>query len=337
MIGNVRLKDIAEKAGVSIVTVSNALSGKKGVGKELRAKIIALANDMGMDFSNYRMKNTTDAMIGVLIPERLVSIGSSFYWELYQNTATAASKKHVFTTLELLNPNMCDTMQLPQIVSSGKADALIIIGKIDDEYLKKILQRVEAPVVLLDFYDGKYNCDAVLSCNYFGMYKATYYLISHGHKDIGFIGLTDRSNNIRERYLGYRKAMEEFDFPIRPQWVISDRDTLTQRPELELPEVLPTAFACSSDYAAGCLFERLMRRGLRVPEDISITGYDNYLYGNPFADDLTTYNVDMKTMGEKAVSTALDRIQHGFDQPRVLFIDSYMIERRSVKTLLLNR
>ena len=333
----VRLKDIANAVGVSIVTVSNALSGKKGVGKELRGKIVNQAKEMGMDLTTYRIKSAENAMIGVLISENLVSIGSSFYWELYQNAATAASEQHSFTTLELLGKEQIRNMTVPQVVSGGKVDALIIIGKIGEEYLKTILATAGVPIVLLDFYDAQYNCDAVLSCNYFGMYKSTCYLINHGHKDIGFIGSMDNSNNIRERYLGYRKAMEEYGFSINQDWVLYNRDSVTEAQKIVLPKTLPTAFACSSDYAAGRLYSNLKAHGLKVPEDISITGYDNYLYGNSFADDLTTYNVDMKAMGDNAVRLIQYRLQYGFDKPKAIFVDSYVVERQSVKSLFRNQ
>ena len=102
---------------------------------------------------------------------------------------------------------------------------------------------------------------------------------------------------------------------------------------IELPERMPTAFACNSDLTAGYIFDRLTEKGYHVPDDISIAGYDNYLYGHPFAGEITTYNVDMVKMANAAVDILLKKCKKENRHQGVRYIDSDIIERSSVKNI----
>ena len=109
--GKVRLADIAQKVGISLVSVSNALSGKPGISEEKRQEIIDVATKMGYDFSKYE-KNINDIkgkQIGVLVPQKFLEVDHSFYWELYQNLVCEISKKESFAVLEILPNEMIES------------------------------------------------------------------------------------------------------------------------------------------------------------------------------------------------------------------------------------
>ena len=326
----VRLKDIADALGVSIVTASNALSGKKGVSDSMRQKIVGKAKELGYDADKYNTEAERSPSFGVIVSGRYISVGTSFYWELYQKTAYAASKKHSFTMLEIVTYE--DEVQCvpPQMLSSDEIEGIIVIGRMDGAYMKKIVAGSVVPVVLLDFYNPSFGCDAVLSGNYLGMYKATKYLIDHGHKEIGFVGTIELSDNIRDRYFGYLKAMKENSLAVREEWILPDRDLVTMHGEVRLPEDLPTAFACSSDYTAGLLYDALMKKGLEIPRDISCVGYDDYLYGHPLTGKLTTYRADTEKMAELAVSILKKKVRNGESYRGAHYVDGPVIERSSV-------
>ena len=172
-----------------------------------------------------------------------------------------------------------------------------------------------------------------MSKYYVGMYKITRYLLDRGHHDIAFVGNVKANENILDRYYGYRKALMEAGIRVRKEWVLPDRDVEEGRAMIILPENMPTAFACNSDWAAGLLYEALAGKGYRIPEDVSIVGYDNYLYGNTFAERLTTYNVDMKQMALQAVKLLKGNIRGDEKRWGTRYVDSVVIERSSVKTL----
>ena len=173
MAKTVKLADIAAIVNVSTVTVSKALSDQKGVSEEMRARIKQLAKEMGYQTptaarlsSNKRTYN-----IGVLISEIYFDQTQSFYWQMYQSVATKAVSKECFTLLEVLSMQNEKEMILPKILQEEKIDGLIIIGMLSSDYLSLIERNIKVPYICLDFYDRKHEFDAVITDNFYGMYK----------------------------------------------------------------------------------------------------------------------------------------------------------------------
>lgn len=328
-----KLKDIAEALGVSVVTVSNALAGKKGVSDAVRQEILEKAKELGYNVSKYEVKKTGNYTIGVIVSESYLGVGTSFYWDMYQQVAYAAAKKSCFTMFEILEKNAAEPRKLPEVLTKGEIDGLLVIGWVEHSYIKRVIKVSRVPIVLLDFYHPDFSCDAVMSNNYMGMYKVTRYLLERGHREIAFVGSVNSNDNIMDRYFGYRKALEEWKIPFRQDWILEDRDVKNLEIRVQLPETMPTAFVCNSDFSASFLYDLLYEKGYRVPEDISIVGYDNYLYGHHFADEITTYNVDVKKMAKTAVSLLLKKIGKSDKYQGVRYLDSVIVERSSVKTL----
>lgn len=187
---------------------------------------------------------------------------------------------------------------------SGKADALIILGQPSKAYLRMICEQT-LPVVFLDFYDERSGISCVVGDNAYGCYRLTAHLIRNGHRDIGFVGNPMVTSSIMDRYLGYYRAMMMNNLPVRPEWVIPDRDETGRLSEIVLPEELPTALVCNCDLVARQVVQLLRSRGLRVPEDISVTGFDDFL---PVAGDpsLTTFRVDVASMVQMTVKLVAD-------------------------------
>lgn len=328
----VKLKDIADEIGVSTVTVSNALSGKKGVSDRMRSRIEAVARKMGYNVDRYTRKEEGGFRVGVLVADIYIEVGNSFYWALYQQLAFAASKSQSVTMLEVLDSELQKSKELPKMLQENAVDGMIIIGWLFRPYIENLVKHAGVPIVLLDFAVKGLKCDAVLSSNYTGMYRMVRYLLSKGHRDIAYVGSRFANENIMDRYYGYRKALMENNIRFRKEWVLEDRDLITGEVRISLPENMPTAFACNSDLTASVLYDLLRQRGYRIPEDISIVGYDNYLI-HSFASSLTTYNVDMKRMASIALKLLLGKIRGVEKNYGIRYIDSTIIERSSVKEL----
>ena len=327
----VKLKDIAAALGVSVVTVSNALSGKPGVSETLREEILGKAREIGYNCSRYDKQQ--EVRIGVLVSEKYVTIGASFYWEMYQHVAYAVSKRKSATMIEILE-NGEDEKSLPKMIGERNSDGILVIGWMSHDYIRMLLENIHVPIVLLDFQYPDLPCDAVITANYIGGYKITRYLLERGHRRIGFVGTVRANENIMDRYFGYRKGMAEYGISLRQDWILEDRDIETGGLlHIELPEELPDAFVCNADLSAGLLYDALQEKGLRVPEDVSVIGFDNYLHGHKFAGELTTYNVDMKRMAEKAVKIPFGKIGGNEKRYGVHTVDSVIVERSSVKSV----
>ena len=337
MAKTVRLKDIADRIGVSTVTVSKALSGQKGMSEELREKIHALADDMGyvpsvsrkQDFSN---KSYT---LGVLISENFMSEYSSFYTRMHQQVSQIAMDKGCFTMLEVISGDNEKNKVIPRLVADKKIEGIVVVGRLDHDYLRAIKEESGIPMVYLDFCNHTGDEDAVVSDSYNGAYCLTNYLFDMGHKDIAFVGTLLASGAITDRYLGYTKSLMEHGQPFRGDWIINDRDLNTGAMDsnkyFKLPKEMPTAFFCNCDVAASMLIKKLRENGYRVPEDISVVGYDNYLFPGLCDIKITTYGVDTYEMGRNAVLNLIRKISGERYRQGIMILEGHMIEGESVK------
>ena len=136
----VKLADIAERVGVSTVTVSKALSGQKGVSEEVREKIRSIAEELGYQQPSAARKsqNQKSYNIGILISERFLDKYESFYWQMYQAVATRATAKECFTMLEVIGMSEEENGRMPKLVQERKVDGIIVIGKMMDTYLQHL-------------------------------------------------------------------------------------------------------------------------------------------------------------------------------------------------------
>ncbi len=309
----VKLKDIADKLGVSTVTVSKALSGQKGVGRELRLKIKQLADEMGYIPLSATRETTPEKSysIGVLVSDKYFDQTRSFYWMIYQELATRALNKNCFSMLEVVNEADEKACVVPKLIESNRIDGLVIIGLMRSSYLKMISEKTTLPVVYLDFYEKGSSCDSVISDNFYGMYRLTDHLCSLGHKKIAYVGTLFSTNSITDRYCGYCKALLENGIPIREDYVIDDRflDRGSRAGfSYTLPEDMPEAFVCNCDVTAIEIIDILNRKGYRVPEDISVVGFDGYAYSNTENIELTTYAVDMRELARRAIKILIRKM-----------------------------
>ncbi len=307
---NVKLGDIAKALDVSIVTVSNALQGKKGVSQALREKIQETASAMGYQGKTKERKEQGSYIIGVAVAEKYVKEFPSFYMDLYQRIAAEVQKKGHLTVLEVVTYEK-ETLQEPfEAFAEQKIAGLILIGELKKAYIQAV-RVYGAPVVCVDYYDIYEDIDYIITDGFGGMNEVTEFLLEQGYRDLMFVGTPCATKNITDRYLGYHKALRQAG--IQDAWirVLPDRDFENgdYRIRIELPGKLPEAFVCNCDKTAGILIKKLEEQGIRVPEDVSVAGFDDYKAQLPGDIQLTTYENDEKILAQISVDTLLKRIE----------------------------
>ena len=298
----VRLSDIAEKLGVSTVTVSNALANQRGVSEELRERIKAMATEMGYQAPGSQVASKTAVNIGVLVQERYLGNGSSFYWRLYQELAVACAAHNCLLAFCVLKPDEEKNIEIPVMISDHRVDGLIVMGEISRAYLRKLEKEAGMPMIFLDFYAAEFDVDCVISNNFYGMYTATRHLVKKGHKKIAYVGSVKSNSSIADRYFGYLKAVRQYGLEERADWIVEDRVPGTMEIiEPKLPKV----------------------------------GYDNFLF-MPVCDiAITTYGVDMPEMAKAAAERIIARVK-GLDKGpgRLSIISGNLIDKESVRALI---
>lgn len=332
----VKLADIAEKLNVSAVTVSKALSDQKGVSEEMRAKIKQLADELGYvpPSAGRKAKEQKSYNIGVVIAEQFLDAGESFYWQMYQMVTTKAVSKGCFTMLEVISKQDETELNMPKLVQEQKVDGIVVIGRMNTEYLSALDENTKIPTVYMDFYDETKACDAVISDSFYGMYRMVNYLFEMGHEKIAYVGTLLSTGSITDRYFGYAKSLMEHGQKVREDWIIDDRRIETGKLDrenlLQLPKDMPTAFACNCDFTAHEIIKKLKAAGYRVPEDISVVGYDNYLYPGLSDIAITTYEVDMKEMARRVIHTIVRKISGDNYRKGVFVVEGHPVYKESV-------
>lgn len=336
----VRLADIANEVGVSIVTVSKALSGQKGVGEELRQKIVALADEKGYklpssDTSGKAVRVQAGYKISVIIHEKYLDSRDSFYIKLYQEIVTKAINSGSFVSLQVVSEFAEASRNVSDAIHGVGFDGLIVLGKFTDDYYEQLVKECCIPMVNTDFYREKDNPDSVVSDNFYGAYRMTNYLFEKGHTKIAYVGSVNETDSIMDRFMGYSKSIMQHGMTVRNDWIIPDWEEGGKHrlQEFDLPEEMPTAFFCNNDMTAGSLINQLESMEISVPEDISVVGYDNFIYPGLCDVEITTYEVDLKEMANISMNVLYKKIQGEEYKSGMRIVQGHLIEKESVKSI----
>ena len=209
-----------------------------------------------------------------------------------------------------------------------------MLGGLASEYLKMMKEHYATPTVYLDFYDPYIKEDCVISNSFYGTYALTNYLFEMGHTNIGFVGTVLATKSITDRYLGYMKSLMEHGKSIREDWVLDDRDSDRHNfQKFLIPEEMPTAFVCNCEIIASWIIRELEKAGYRVPEDVSIVGFDDFLYPGLCNVPMTTYAVNMPEMAERSIKLLVTKVTGGETSKGMHLVEGRFIERKSVRAI----
>jgi DNA-binding LacI/PurR family transcriptional regulator len=339
------LRDVAEHADVALSTVSQALNNKPGVAPDMRRRILAAASEVG-----YRPKVTielplaTDTKTIGLLTKRQNGdplIINPFYSYIIAGAERECARHHIslmYANIEVDRQNRA--LAFPAMLVEARVDGVIVVGAFLEETIAHISTRASQNVVLVDAYTSDGNVfDSVLIDNVNGAIQAVSHLIANGHRNIGLIGSQPGSYpSILERRQGYlttlaQHGLEPF-IEDSPLWR-SDAYEATHRLLARAPEIT-AIFACNDEVAIGVL-NALQERGLRVPEDVSLIGFDNIDLVQEVTPALTTMHVDKVLMGVMAVRHLLDRASDPSRTPLKTLVTTQLIERASVRSISVQR
>ncbi len=326
----VRMADIAQALDVSVVTVSKALSGREGVGDEMRRRILALAKEMGYVPLRAKPQEKITAQsgnIGILVADRFFA-DNTFYSSLYRQVLMCCNTHGYSALLDIVSWEAEHDCIVPAMIQGKKVDGLIFMGELHRDYLRTMIKS-GLPYLLLDFYDEAISAQAVTSDNVTGGYRLTRHLLQSGRKDVGFVGSVHATSSIMDRFLGYTKALLEAGQPLRMDWVLEDRDEGGLYLPMERLDPMPQAFLCNCDQVAYNLVAWLKKEGYRVPEDVAVVGYDDHYYAKLSDPQLTTYRVNVEDMGRAAVRQLIARIRGEYTGTENTVISGRFVQRKS--------
>lgn len=312
----IRMEDIARELNISIVSVSNALKNKKGVGEELRQTVKEKAAEMGYRLPESASEKEAETYyIGVMTAERFIREIPSFYMNLYGRIAQLLSCEDSLTLLEIVRTEAKPPKPFGGYFSGMELDGLIFLGELDAEFIREIQKRIKAPAVGIGFYHPGEPMDHIVPDSYHGVQAVTQQLIDQGHRSIGFAGDPAASDGGMDGYMGYCKAMlakglMEYAGPLN----LKETDQST-----DLPENQPTAWIIQgNEYAEG--FLRTLRGAeTEIPENPAADVCKDKKLGPALPDRLIVCGGDM----EQTAKTAAECILYRRDHPDAGYVTRY--------------
>lgn len=313
----VSMQMIADDLHISKNAVSLALSGKKGVSDEVRDAVIRRAQELGYGLKGY--PSIQNSNILVLIPDRVMGYEDNehfhFYHDLLWGVEAAVRKKGCNAVIAKIDSEMEQQGVLPGIFDIPHA-GVIMFGIMEHDYAQKVWA-LDAPLVMLDSYYRDLPCAVAASANLEGAYEAVRHLLNMGHTRIGFIGSSNLTTSQEDRWFGYVKALgEQGLFPAEADYLRISAGLQFTREEIagylaRLEGNLPTAFFCGNDRIALQLYEQLIEMGYRIPQQMSIVGFDDIKLSAAADPALTTMRVDKAGMAKAAVELLLSKAGTG--------------------------
>ena len=309
----VSMKDIAKKCGVSIATVSKALNDYSDIGAEKREEIKKTAKEMGYlpNSSARALKTKRTYNLGILfVDEARSGLAHDYFSSIIESFKVTAEERGYDITF--VNCNMPKQRQSYYEHCRYRGLEGIVIACID--FYKPEVQELimsSLPVVTIDHvFDGR---TSIVSDNVGGMHDLVSHVCSKGHRKIAYIHGLD-SSTTKARLGSFYRTMAEYGLDVPEQYVKQSayRDTETTGRITE--ELLglsdpPTCILCPDDFSAmGCI-NVIREKGLRIPEDISVAGYDGITLARVLEPRLTTLHQDTLTIGRKAAEELIRQVE----------------------------
>ncbi|MDX1994708.1 MAG: LacI family DNA-binding transcriptional regulator [bacterium] len=329
------IMDVARESGVSYATVSRALNGYEFVKPSTREKVLLAAEKLGYVPNNQArsLAGGRSNLIGILAP----ALDNGYIAEIIRGIDEELAKSSYNLILYTTHRHHGKESNYVASIVNGVADGLLLIVPLIPTTYLDALRHQNFPHVLIDQSDFAEKSGVVNATNWQGAYDATQYLLQLGHQRIGFIGGMAELSSAIERLNGYRTALEDAQLPSLDELITVGDFTeaggyaATQK-LLNVPH-RPTAIFASNDLSAFGAMEAIRQHGLRIPDDISVVGFDDIPQASIAHPKLTTVRQPLEQMGRVAVKMLLEQIEDQSRPPRRVTLATRLIVRDSCQSL----
>lgn len=329
------IKDVAEKSNVSVATVSRILNNLGGYSEETRKKVMDVVDEMGYQRNavarNLKIKETHT--IGVLIPR----VSTTYYVEILNGIEDYAHPNGYSVLICNVDADWKRAPEYLRLLSERQVDGIIACSLPPREDLCKMIVESNIPSVLVSALSYRYSLPYVKVDDYQAAYCATCYLIENGHKDIAMIGgLREDPIAGAPRLNGFLQALKDNNISVREDLIkekgFSFNDGVIGMEELLMEKEKFTAIFATCDDAAIGAMSVAHRRGLRIPDDISIIGYDNTNIAEMSYPPLTTLAQPLYEMGQKSFEMLLKKLSSN-EEVESRIMPFKIVERETIKRI----
>ncbi|WP_171014900.1 LacI family DNA-binding transcriptional regulator [Culicoidibacter larvae] len=332
----ITIKDIAKQANVSVTTVSLVMNNKADhISEKTKQKIFQVVEEMDYKPSQVARSLVTSKSktIALIVPD----ISNPFFSEIAKGISDVLYQEGYNLFLSTSYDNIEQELQSITSLAEYSIDGLIIstVNTNDSQY-EAVLSKLNIPLILLDRHSVLKRYTSIGVADKDGGYQATQYLLDKGHKQIACITGNADIRNLQERLAGYREALEQHG--------VAFNEKLVEHAELTIEggymatknilekQAVSAIFACNDLMALG-VYQAALERGLKIPEHLSVVGFDDIPLSKYLNPKLTTMHQPIYQIGTAAANSILAAVIDGKTKPEDIVFDLHLVERDSVSTL----
>lgn len=324
--------DVARASGVSGATVSRVLSGYEFVRESTRSRVLEVVERLGY-IANLQARSLAGGhsqIIGLLVP----NLDNSYVGTIMRGVDRELIHANYDLMLYTSHRHPSKESLYVHTIANGLTDGLLLVAPLVPATYLDALREQNFPYVLIDQADSAENSNVVEATNWQGAYEATCYLSQLGHKRIAFITGAPIVRSAVDRLAGYKAALFDCNIPFREALVVEgDYQQQTgyeaARSLLQNADPPPTAIFAANDLSAFGAMDAVRECGLRIPDDISIIGFDDIPQASLVYPKLTTVRQPLEKMGEVAVKMLLEQIKNQNCPPQHVSLKTELVIRDS--------
>lgn len=310
------IKDVARLSGLSLSTVSLVINKRGYVSRETREKVLKVVNDLSYHptRSARGLASKTSGNLGFILSDYHFSQSEQFYTKIFLGTEFEARNHNYYILLTTVSKTFNAKNEVPRFLLERNVDGVIIAGKVTGKLIDYI-DALGIPIVLVDYDSKKRGHSTVVTDNRTGARMAMEHLLDLGHRSVAFIAGDIEHPSIAERFGGFQDVLHEHNIIPDEQLIVVDQPTLWGSDGAEAIDKilqrgkLPTAvFAANDSMAIGCV-KLLRERGLKIPADVAVVGFDDLEMSSHLEPPLTTVRVLKEEMGKLAVLRLVEMIR----------------------------
>lgn len=337
----ITIQDVAKELNLSRNTVAKALNNSDTVAYETRYVVIKKAYEMGYSklsplvLNEYKIKDRLEKARTVVVFARREL--STFWNRIIMGISDELNKNNCKLQLNFISEED-EAKYIAPLDMDTDMSGIIILNVFNREFLELILKK-DVPVVFLDgprdVFEISSLGDVVVFEGFYTTRKLTEHLLEQGNKRIAFIGDISYCKTIRDRYEGYRAALSSYGIVPEEQYLITNHvehkyyKQEEVSAELEKLKEFPEAIVCANDDIAKDVMLWLKRRGIKVPREVAVTGFDDKEEVELLSPALTTVHIGNQRMGRRLVQQLIWRIDN-MDLPKeIITINTEIVIRES--------
>lgn len=303
------IKDVAKRAGVSIGTVSNVLNNKRAVHPELQDRVREAVAALGYepDRAAARLRGGSARVVAILVPD----LTNPFFASLIAALEASVRQSGYDIIVGTSNNSVDGEGARLATLLAARPDGLVVVPCEDAFPAAALIAGAGVPYVIVDRVSEAFEADTVTVDNVAAGAASARHVIDLGHRNVAVAASTMALHNIRERFTGIESVFRERDLkPPRPVEVGLDLEVATRRLGAFLRETgRPTAFIALTNFGTLGVLSVLHQDGLAVPGDVSVVGFDDYVWMRAVSPPLTAVRQPVEEMGRAAWERLLARIE----------------------------